>query len=95
MQANEDVPRLRVMAEYSADPIWTDAGEVDLQSLPISDRLRRDLRTWADLFDTLPATKFRFQTPGGRKGFNQTGRQLAHRLEQELGHAYTVEYVPT
>ena len=95
MDVNEDLPLLRVMADYSADPIWTAAGEVDLDTLPISDRLRRDLRTWADIFDTLPATKFRFQAPGGRSGFNQTGRQLARRLEQELGHAYTVEYVPT
>ena len=63
MDVNEDLPLLRVMADYSADPIWTAAGEVDLDTLPISDRLRRDLRTWADIFDTprhqvpLPGTR--------------------------------------
>src|SRR4051812_23882703 len=86
--------RLRVMAEYGADPVWSDWGGQDLDDLPISWKLRRDLRAWAALHDTLPGTKFRFQTPGGAKGFNDTGKRLTKHLAGELGPDWVITYVP-
>ena len=92
---SSDTPRrLRVMAEYSADPVWSDEGGEDLDDLPISLKLRRDLRAWAALYDTLPGTKFRFQTRGGTRGFNDTGKRLAKQLASELGPDWVVTYVP-
>jgi hypothetical protein len=82
------------MADYSADPIWSDAGGEDLDDLPISERLRRDLRAWGALHDTLPKTKFRFQTGGGPRAFSEAGRRLTKQLAAELGPDYTVTYVP-
>jgi hypothetical protein len=92
---SSDAPRrLRVMADYGADPVWSDWGGEDLNDLPISSRLRRDLRAWAALYDTLPATKFRFQIPGGARGFNDTGERLTQQLAGELGPDWVVTYVP-
>ena len=93
---SSDTPRrLRVMADSSADPVWSDGGGgEDLDDLPISWKLRRDLRAWAALYDTLPGTQFRFQTPGGARGFNDTGKRLAKQLASELGPDWVVTYVP-
>ena len=80
------------MAGYGADPVWTDHGEANLDELPISPRLRRRIREWAAAHDTLPTTQFRFQTPGGQRAFNHTGRRLARELGAELGPDYRVEF---
>ena len=93
MQSDDLPRRIRLMAEYGADPVWTDSGELDLDDLPISPRLRRRLREWAALYDTLPATKFRFQTPGGQRAFNEAGTRLARDLQAELGPDYQVEFL--
>ena len=82
------------MADYGADPVWSESGAEDLDDLPISSKLRRDLRAWAGLYDTLPATRHRFQTPGGARGFNDTGKRLAKQLAGELGPEWVVTYVP-
>lgn len=82
------------MAEYGADPVWSEWGGQDVDDLPISWRLRRDLRAWAALYDSSPGTKFRFQTPGGARGFTDTGKRLTKPLAAELGPDWTVTYVP-
>lgn len=94
-RVSSDAPRrLRVMAVYGADPVCSEWGGEDLDDLPISGKLRRDLRAWAGLYDSLPATKFRFQTPGGARGFNDTGKRLAKQLAGALGPEWVVTYVP-
>lgn len=44
---------LKVMPDYCASGIWSEAGMVDLNDLPISDGLKWRFHTWQRIFDNL------------------------------------------
>ncbi len=79
--------RYKLMAEYSAFPIWDISGDgpygwqymVDPETLPISDRLRTDLEAWAAFYECPSGSR------RGRKGWYAQGRRLARDLQAELG----------
>lgn len=86
------------MADYHCHPLWEaspgEIGNIDPGSLPISSELRRDLVAWAHTYDdTLkvndPAASG-FPTDFAEAEFKQRGRELAERLQAELGKSSKV-----
>jgi hypothetical protein len=78
--------RLKVMADYSAFPVWDISGTgpfgwqfmVNPETLPISSRLRADLWAWAAVYEN----------PSRRQSLKEwyaQGRRIARDLEAELG----------
>ncbi|MES2699567.1 MAG: hypothetical protein V4647_08155 [Pseudomonadota bacterium] len=86
-----------MMADYRSWPLWHDGGDdvgnIDPQSLPISDALVSDLNGWIEKLDAAlnwddPAhTKW---PDGFFAEFNDDCQKLAQRLKAELGPSYEV-----
>lgn len=86
---------LRVFPDYSADPVWADDGMVDLDSLPISEGLRTDLRAWAREWERLIGvreSRFRIVDKAAYAAWVRLGRVLAARLRTELGSGFEVRF---
>lgn len=85
--------RLRVFPDYCADPVWADdGGMVDLDTLPISARLRDALRDWAREWERLLGKKFVVREKDAYAAWLTAGRRLARDLERELGDGWSVDY---
>ena len=87
---------LRLMAEYSAWPLWRDGGDVDPATLPISSDLRDRLRGWSQRYDAIlnrhdPASSG-FPSPEAELAWEEQGRRLWRDLQDELGAEYVVSY---
>jgi len=92
---------IKLMADRGGSPLTQTAGhdniEVDPGDLRLSDGLRSDLAEWRAYFD---ATLSSWPAAGGfdserdAERFVAAGRQLAVRLQDELGASYYVEYMP-
>jgi len=89
--------RIKIMADYGCWPLWHagggEVGNIDPQSLPLSDELKSDLNGWAAKLDGA----LDWDDPGNTKWpdgffseFNREGRELAERLRGELGPCYEV-----
>ena len=88
-------PRLRVFPDYGADPVWDDMGMAHLGELPLSDRLRAELRQWAAEWEELMGvreSRYAIVDEPGHTAWETQGRRLAERLQAELGNTYEVEY---
>jgi len=92
------VKSLRLMADYECHPLWDLEpgmyGDIDPETLPISEDLKRRLAGWAREFDeTLnrddPASSG-FKSDEAEQAFKERGRQLAGQLQSELGSAYSI-----
>lgn len=86
-------PVVRLAADFDASPLWTIEGNIPIEDLPLSPRLRAELRRWADEFDaTTP------RGPRMKRGdflptdWAQRGERLAGRLQAELGDTFVVVY---
>jgi hypothetical protein len=89
--------RIKLMADYDCWPLWhsggDEVGDIDPQSLPLTEELVSDLNGWkAKLDDALNR-----DDPGNTQWpdgffveFNREGRNLARRLKIELGSSYEV-----
>lgn len=89
-------PTLRVFPDYSADPVWDDTGMAELSRLPLSDRLRGELRQWAREWEELMGvrdSRYAIVDEPGHQAWEERGRRLAERLQSELGNSYEVEYM--
>lgn len=84
--------RLRLMADYTADPVWTDEGMGDLEDLPISARLRKELREWAHEWKLILGPSFEVREKDRYRRWTASGERHALHLEKELGPAFEVEY---
>ena len=86
--------RIKLMADYHCWPLWTvdtetdGFGDVDPDTLPISDLLKQDLMAWAQQLDAA----LDWNDPAGTvwpagfwTRFNARGAALAERLRAELG----------
>lgn len=91
---------LKLMADYSAYPIWLDeegAGySIDPATLPISSELANRLLAWADIYHATlnlenPATSG-FTSSQEEDEFEKEGVQLWLQLKRELGSDYEVSY---
>ena len=89
--------RIELMADYRCWPLWHDGGDevgnIDPQSLPLSEELIADLNDWAATLDD----GLNWADPGNTKSpdgffdeFNHRGRDLAKRLRDELGPTYEI-----
>lgn len=93
--------RLKLMADYDCHPLWgvsaDDLGDVDPASLPISAALVAALAVWAEDYDATlvrddPAASG-FTDAAAEAAFRARGEVLAARLADELGPAWTVDFV--
>lgn len=83
---------LRVFPDYTADPVWDMHGMVDLDTLLISDRLRRDLREWARDWEDQLGPDFRIKERERYEAWRRRGRLLARDLARELALEMDVRY---
>ena len=85
------------MADYRSWPLWhaggDEVGNIDPQTLPLSDDLVSDLNGWIEKLDGA----LNWDDPGDTNWpdgffaeFNCEGRKLAQRLKAELGPTYEV-----
>jgi len=90
------VQELKLMADYSAWPVWGPGGEVDPAMLPISPALQDRLKAWAAAYDATlnrddPASSG-FPSSEAQAAWEREGLALWHLLQQELGSQYVVSY---
>lgn len=86
------------MADYGCWPLWElsseAVGNIDPDDLPISPQLRHKLLEWARLYDETLKEDYPpdsgFKSPALELAFKQSGRELARRLQEELGPEYLV-----
>jgi hypothetical protein len=93
--SGEHITLLRMFPDYSADPVWADLGMVDLSQLPISERLRHQLRRWARDWEDLMGVRearYAIEDEGAHQAWQERGRHLAQRLQGELGPSFKVDY---
>ena len=83
---------IKLMADFSSYPLWEASpgqlGDIDPRSLPIKPALQKDLMFWASMYDATlnrddPGSSG-FKTPQKERDFQEIGRWLAFRLQQEL-----------
>lgn len=89
---------IKVMADYQCHPLWElspgECGDIDPNTLPISEELKQKLTDWAALFDeTLdisdPANSG-FKSGEVESDFKAQGIKLAEQLQKELGPGFLV-----
>lgn len=93
--SDEETRRLRVMAEYFAEPVWgrhPDRTPFTVESLPLPDDLKQRLRTWAKRYDALEATDYEWPSAAQRDAFNAAGRELTREVQEALGPDWDVRY---
>ncbi len=91
------------MADYGCYPLWfcgdNQIGNINPETLPISDTLKNDLCVWADEYDSVlnqddPASSD-FPTKEASINFYLVGILLQQRLQTELQGKYIVTYKPS
>lgn len=92
--------KIKLMADYQCYPLWLNSddafGNIDPNSLPISNVLKNELNSWSDKYDeTLnlddPLTSG-FATLDDERVFRKMGQSLKEKLQMKLGDDYEVIY---
>ncbi|WP_200627102.1 hypothetical protein [Pseudomonas sp. LAM2023] len=94
--------KLRLANEYLTGPIFCpepDAmGHIDVDDVPISQELRAEISAWDSEYQATFNSDYPpdsgFSSPEAELRHIAEGKQLAQKLQQELGGGYTVEYCP-
>lgn len=85
--------RIWLECELGADPVWWSPDRpAHLDELPLSDELKCRLRAWASEYDALTSASFDFTEAEDQKMTRQ-GRELATRVQRELGDRWVVGYL--
>lgn len=92
--------KIKLMADYECYPLWIDSenevGNIDPDSLLISDSLKNELNKWSDDYDkTLNSDnplESGFKTINEEIAFKEKGKCLQEKLQIELGNNYDVIY---
>lgn len=91
--------KIRLMPDYFCSPIWhndeIEVGNIDLDELPISNQLKKELLSWADLFDkglNMDDPSNSYWEEFDYEQFISMGRSLLLKLRTELGFKYQVDY---
>lgn len=92
--------KLRLMSDYNCYPLWeirpSGARNVSPQEIPISDRLRQELLTWADQYDATlnreDPVSSGFVSQEAEEAFEEEGLRLWKALREELGESAEVSY---
>ena len=93
---SHSVQELKLMADYSAWPLWLSGENVDPARFPISPELLDRLKGWSQSYDAIlnrddPASSG-FSSPEAELAWEEQGRRLWHDLQDELGTEYIVTY---
>lgn len=94
--------KIKLMADYECYPLWFDSddevGNIDPNTLPISDSLKNELNKWSDDYDkTLnldDPLHSGFKTINDEITFKEKGKILQKKLQAELNNNYEVTYQP-
>lgn len=91
------MPRLRVVADYDCWPIWDEEGEMNQPSdYPLSQEIIDRFAKWQAQYNSLlnlaDPSAIGFKTNEEALAFEGEGRELAQRMQEELGAAYTIFY---
>jgi len=78
---------VKLMADYCSTGVWHQSGTMmEMESLPISDKLKAEIKKWTDWYE---GSEF-YLDPSDRKGefdigaFNRQGALLAIKINNEL-----------
>ncbi|TGK20282.1 hypothetical protein [Leptospira kmetyi] len=95
------LPSLKLMTDYHCFPLWfydnlNSSDNIDPETLPISDALKKRLLNWATLYDQIlnlndPASS-NFKSEQDANKFNEEGELLWKLLQEELGGEYKIYY---
>ena len=88
------------MPDYGCFPVWcTDldnSGSIEPNQLPISQKLKRNLITWANRYDNTlndeDPSNSGFESKEDEQKFKEDGMQLYQRLQKELGEEFKVTF---
>jgi hypothetical protein len=91
---------IKLMADYYSFPLWENSpgevGNIDPQSLPLSEELKERLDNWSEKYDSIlnneDPTASGFATKENEFNFIREGSELANSLQMELGDSYQVTY---
>jgi len=94
--------RLRLTSEYLAGPIFCSdqdrMGHIDIEDLPISQKLKAKIREWDDAYQATFNNEYPpdsgFATPDAQLRHQDEGRRLVKLIREELDGIYTIEYLP-
>lgn len=89
---------LKLMPDYQCYPLWgvggDNLGNIDPNSLPISEDLKLKLAKWANQYDATlnldDPLKSGFSSEKEELSFRECGEKLLNRLQIELGSQYVV-----
>jgi hypothetical protein len=90
--------KIKLMADYFCFPLWEVStevfGDIDPNTLPISEKLQNQLMQWAAVYDGIlnmedPASTD-FKSEDDRRAFEEEGYRLAQALQTELGENFEV-----
>lgn len=92
--------KLKLMAEYGGTVLWSVGGEhpgpIDPATLPLDPALRAAVQAWAETYDrTLnedDPLDSGFASEVEEEAFDQEGRRLGRRLQDQLGPDWVVTY---
>lgn len=89
--------RIKLMADYECFPLWETSpgtGNIDPDTLPISQNLKNDLNAWAKSYDeTLNHSdplNSGFNTENDEKAFHDKACELSNKLQEELGEDFLI-----
>ncbi|CAI1087703.1 hypothetical protein [Serratia quinivorans] len=91
---------IKLMADYYSFPLWEaspgEFGNIDPESLPLSDALKEELIKWSEKYDSILNDEdpllSGFKSEEEEKRFIDDGYKLAHLLQEELGYTYNIIY---
>lgn len=91
---------LRMEADFSADPIWCDVcnSNLDLFTLPLSINLKEELLKWVIGYEQwldFNTDKLVDNAVELQKVHNEWGLKLFFKVETELGNQYCIRFSPS
>lgn len=86
-----DVDLVRIMYDYTSSVVWF-PDPVDYDASRLSAELVAELRAWGELHEEGLDADFNWRSPDYPDRIDRARQQLAHRLGDELGEAFEVEF---
>jgi len=92
--------KIKLMADYQCYPLWVNSsnevGNIDPDTLPISDFLKKELNDWSEEYDATldlddPANSG-FKNLEDEVNFKKKGSYLQEELQKELGNDFEITY---